>query len=114
MNFRMTHLQKIFINNLRFYRTERGFTQLNFSEAVGVTPNYLNAVENGRNFPSADLLQRMIDKLRILPYRLFLEKPALRIGADSIQTITALRRGIDDLFEKGINEQERAQEDKNE
>ena len=48
---------------------------MKLSELVNITPNYLNAVENGKNFPSPDVLQRIIDVLEILPYQLFLEHP---------------------------------------
>ena len=54
----MTHFQQIFIQNLRFYRTRAGFSQLAFSEKIGLSPNYLNAVENGKNFPSAEVIQK--------------------------------------------------------
>ncbi|WP_296324288.1 helix-turn-helix transcriptional regulator [uncultured Treponema sp.] len=42
----MTHLQQVFINNIRFYRTKANFTQVEFAEEIGLSPNYLNAVEN--------------------------------------------------------------------
>ncbi|MBR1722298.1 MAG: helix-turn-helix transcriptional regulator [Treponema sp.] len=71
----MTHFQQIFIQNLRFYRNKAGFSQLAFSEKIGLSPNYLNAVENGKNFPSADVIQKIIDVLNLLPYQLFLESP---------------------------------------
>jgi transcriptional regulator with XRE-family HTH domain len=31
-------------------------------------------VENGKNFPSVEVLQKMADNLEILPYQLFLER----------------------------------------
>lgn len=71
----MTHLQNLFIKNLRFFRTQKGFSQLAFSEKINVSPNYLNAVENGKNFPSPEVLQKIIDVLGIFPYQLFLENP---------------------------------------
>jgi len=71
----MTHFQGVFIQNLRFLRNDRGLSQLKLSELAGITPNYLNAVENGKNFPSPEVLQRIIDVLEILPYQLFLEYP---------------------------------------
>ena len=74
-NICMTHFQQIFIQNLRFYRNKAGFSQLVFSEKIGLSPNYLNAVENGKNFPSADVIQKIIDVLNLLPYQLFLESP---------------------------------------
>jgi len=48
---------------------------MKLSEMIDVTPNYLNAVENGKNFPSPDVIQRIIEALNILPYQLFLEFP---------------------------------------
>ena len=71
----MTHIQKLFIQNLRYYRTQAGFSQLSFSEKINISPNYLNAVENGKNFPSLEILQNIADVLHILPYQLFFRKP---------------------------------------
>jgi len=71
----MTHFQELFIKNLRFLRKERGISQLKFSEMINVSPNYLNAVENGKNFPSPEVIQQIIDTLGVLPYQLFLEHP---------------------------------------
>jgi transcriptional regulator with XRE-family HTH domain len=71
----MTHFQRVFIQNLRFIRNERKISQMKLSELVNITPNYLNAVENGKNFPSPEVLQRIIDVLEVLPYQLFLEQP---------------------------------------
>jgi len=50
-------------------------SQIKLSELVNITPNYINAIENGKNFPSLDVLQRIIDVLEILPYQLFNEFP---------------------------------------
>lgn len=50
-------------------------SQLGFSEKVGISPNYLNAVENGKNFPSPDVIQTILDTLDIQAYQLFLEQP---------------------------------------
>ena len=71
----MTHFQDIFIKNLRFYRNESGYSQLKFSELIDLTPNYLNAVENGKYFPSPEVIDKICTVLNILPYQLFLEQP---------------------------------------
>jgi len=65
-----------FMENLRFWRKKRGFSQLKLSEMVNISPNYLNAVENGKNFPSPEIIQHISDILGILPYQLFIEHPA--------------------------------------
>ncbi|MDR2716818.1 MAG: helix-turn-helix domain-containing protein [Treponema sp.] len=71
----MTHFQGLFIENLRFFRKKKGISQLKFSEMINISPNYLNAVENGKNFPSPEVIQQIADTLEVLPYQLFLEHP---------------------------------------
>ena len=72
----MTHFQTKFIENLRFWRKKRGISQLKLSEMVNISPNYLNAVENGKNFPSPEVIQNISETLELMPYQLFLEYPA--------------------------------------
>jgi transcriptional regulator with XRE-family HTH domain len=101
----MTHLQELFIKNLRFFRKKQGMSQLAFSEMIEISPNYLNAVENGKNFPSPELLQNIADSLGILPYQLFLEYPVAESSGGSyagssgemeshIQELAELRRRL--------------------
>ena len=94
----MTRIQKLFIANLRFYRSQKKISQIAFSEQIGVSPNYLNAVENGKNFPSVEVLQKICNTLNILPYQLFLEKPILSQnytdGNHLIQTLIDLKEKI--------------------
>jgi len=71
----MTHFQRLFIENLRYWRKKRGISQLKLSEIVNISPNYLNAVENGKNFPSPEVIQHISDCLELMPYQLFLEYP---------------------------------------
>jgi transcriptional regulator with XRE-family HTH domain len=78
----MTHFQEIFIRNLRFLRRKREISQLKFSELIDISPNYLNAIENGKNFPSPEVIQAMSDALEVLPYQLFLEEPVERDPQD--------------------------------
>jgi transcriptional regulator with XRE-family HTH domain len=47
--------------------------------------NYLNPVENGKNFPSPDVIQNMIDKLKITPFQLFSEQPLDNYEAQSAE-----------------------------
>lgn len=98
----MTHLQELFIKNLRFLRTKANFTQLEFSEKIGVSPNYLNAVENGKNFPSPEVIQKIVDTLKILPYQLFvetqIESNSGNFSSEQMQKIQELKTKIDGLF----------------
>ena len=104
----MTHIHKLFVQNLRFFRNERKINQIQLSEMVNITPNYLNAVENGKNFPSPEVLQRIVDALEILPYQLFLEHPyGLKISSNNdrsflVQELTHLKQRFNNEFEKII------------
>jgi transcriptional regulator with XRE-family HTH domain len=79
----MTHFQDTFVRNLRYYRTKAGYTQTQFSTLLDISPNYLNAVENGKSFPSVVVIQKILDLLNLLPYQLFLEQPVLFEQIDS-------------------------------
>lgn len=100
-SFEMTHLQEVFIKNIRFYRTKANFTQIDFATEIEVSPNYLNAVENGKYFPSPDVLQKMCDALRLSPYQLFLEQPEFSNMHDKSeykQVVVGLKQEIEALF----------------
>ena len=99
----MTHFQEIFIENLRFWRKKRGISQLKLSEMVNISPNYLNAVENGKNFSSPEVIQKISNNLEILPYQLFLEYPAEAASLPS-NTIVLELMGIEQRLVKEIND----------
>lgn len=71
----MTYFQIKFIENLRFWRKKRNLSQQKLSEMINISPNYMNAVENGKNFPSPEIIQHISDILEILPYQLFIDHP---------------------------------------
>jgi len=101
----MTNFQEIFIKNLRFWRKKRGISQLKLSEMVNISPNYLNAVENGKNFPSPEVIQNISESLEILPYQLFLEypeeeAPVNKIASDLIAVKQHLIKEINDILQK--------------
>jgi len=111
-NKRVTNFQRVFIQNLRFLRNQKGLSQAKLSELIDVTPNYLNAIENGKNFPSPEVLQRIIDILEIMPYQLFLEYPGtMKIGKQDekillIQELNYLKQQFINEFDKTIRKYE--------
>ena len=101
----MTHFQELFIENLRFWRKKRGISQLKMSEMVNISPNYLNAVENGKNFPSPEVIKNLSDCLELMPYQLFLEYPTEKPASDGlisdlIQIKQRLVKEINELIQK--------------
>jgi transcriptional regulator with XRE-family HTH domain len=109
----MTHFQRVFVQNLRFLREERNISQMKLSELVNISPNYLNAVENGKNFPSLNVLQRIIEVLDVLPYQLFLEHPGKTITAKNseesalFQELTYLKQQFNQEFDETIQKYQR-------
>jgi transcriptional regulator with XRE-family HTH domain len=99
----MTHFQEIFIKNLRYFRKKRAISQLAFSEKIGISPNYLNAVENGKNFPSPDVIQAILDTLEIRPYQLFLEH-LIEVEAGQNPKKEILVQELMEIRQKLINE----------
>jgi len=77
-------------------------SQLKLSEMIDVSPNYLNAVENGKNFPSPEVIQHILDTLDIMPYQLFLELPTETRSHRSNTVISELI-GIKQKFSKEID-----------
>jgi len=72
---------------------------------VNISPNYLNAVENGKNFPSPEVIQHISDILELMPYQLFLENPAEEppvntVISDLIVIKQRLIKEISELVEK--------------
>ena len=104
----MTKIHKLFIQNLRFFRSQRQISQIQLSEMVNISPNYLNAVENGKNFPSLEVLQRIIDVLDILPHQLFLEYPNIFKTTNQeeiyvlFQELSYLKQSVNNEFDKTI------------
>jgi transcriptional regulator with XRE-family HTH domain len=101
----MTNFQRIFIENLRFWRKKRKISQLKLSEIVNISPNYLNAVENGKNFPSPEVIQSISDVLEVLPYQFFLEHPAEdtsvnMLVSDLLVVKQRLIKEINDILQK--------------
>jgi len=101
----MTNFQRIFIENLRFWRKKRKISQLKLSEMVNISPNYLNAVENGKNFPSPEVIQSISDVLEVLPYQFFLEYPAEdtpvnMLVSDLLVVKQRLIKEINDILQK--------------
>ena len=61
-----------FIQNLKFYRSQRGISQAKLAEKCNVQPGTIGCIESGRQYPSFKLLFEMSDILGIHPADLFM------------------------------------------
>ena len=67
-------LQRIFINNLKFYRKKCGLSQEALSEKLGKGTNYINKIESHASFPTVQVIERIAQLLGIKASQLFEEE----------------------------------------
>ena len=55
----MTDIKKLFGSNIKSYRVNLGISQAKLAEQVEMAANYLGLIENGKKFPSAEMIERL-------------------------------------------------------
>lgn len=58
-------------NNIKNFRKREGLTQKQLSQIVGVSPNYISKIENGKVFFSIPLLCRLCIFFKVQPREFF-------------------------------------------
>ena len=71
----MTNIKEHLGSNIRQYRIQLGISQAKLAEMVDMAPNYLGLVENGKKYPSAEMLERIAAALRKDTPDLFMLSP---------------------------------------
>ena len=64
-------LGEIVARNLRQLRQERGLTQEELVDEVGINRNYVGMIERGESSPTVTMIERLSKALRIDPMVLF-------------------------------------------
>ncbi len=67
----MSNLKVLFGRKLKEYRKRNGYTQAKLAEMAGVDDKHISCIESGKNFPSADLIERLANSLNIEPKDFF-------------------------------------------
>ncbi len=67
-------LQETFIENLKFYRKQAGFSQKDLSVMLNKGYNYINCIEGGSSFPPPQVIDEISKLLCIEPEVLFSKK----------------------------------------
>ena len=66
--------RKCFGENLKNLRKNKGLTQSELAESIGLETHNLNRIEKGKSFPQVKTLINIINYFNILPYELFTNK----------------------------------------
>ena len=99
------NLLEILAENVKYYRSKTGLSQLNFAMRINISPSYLNDIESGRQYASLKMLERLAKEFRIEPYQLLLPKDI--ITEQSVLTeyeneLRTLKEQIDNLFDNRL------------
>lgn len=84
-------------------RIERGYSQEKFAEVIGIATRTLCGIETGKNFLTADTLEKIIQTLKITPEELFAvsqNRPAEELKEEMLEMISNLknREQIETLY----------------
>lgn len=56
---------------IKEFRENRKLTQNKLAEMVGIDPKHLSRIENGRNYPSLETLEKILDNLDVTYEEIF-------------------------------------------
>lgn len=65
------NIKQLFGKKIKEYRKKKNLTQAQLAELVNVDDKHISCIESGKNFPSADLIERLALSLEVEPKDLF-------------------------------------------
>ena len=69
----MNSIRETFVNNLKFYRKQKGISQEKLSYAVGKSIAYINQIENKDTWSQPEMVDKIAEALQIPSSALFEE-----------------------------------------
>ena len=66
------NIRSIFSRNLKRLRTHANLSQLNLADSAGLTHNFINDIENGKKWVSAETIGKLALALKAEPYQFFI------------------------------------------
>ena len=90
----MKSYQTVFIENLKYYREQKGISQAKLAELCNCGTGTIGSIESARQFPSFDLLFSMSDVLEIHPADLFLR--------DASKSDEEIKNHIEHILSEGL------------
>jgi len=81
----VANVKEILAQNLKKHRKRLGITQPELAERAGLSTNYLGMIEVARNFPTADVLERLATALGIKANELFSVSDSPEIAMEQLQ-----------------------------
>jgi transcriptional regulator with XRE-family HTH domain len=85
LDVKVATVKEILAQNLKKHRKRLGITQPELAESAGLSTNYLGMIEVARNFPTADVLERLAAALGIQSNELFSVSDSPEIAMEQLQ-----------------------------
>jgi len=82
----MTNIKKHLGSNIKHYRKNNGISQAKLAEMIDMATNYLGLIENGKKFPSAEMIERIASALGKDTTDLFVLSPIEQNWKETILT----------------------------
>ena len=101
----MANIKEILAQNLKENRRKLGITQPVLAEKAGLSTHYLGMIEIGRNFPTADVLERLAEALGINSNELFSVAVSPERAIEELQqaVVKNIEQVVADAIEKTLN-----------
>ena len=98
---KMANVKEILAQNLKENRRRLGITQPQLAERAGLSTHYLGMIEIARNFPTADVLERLAVALGIKSNELFSVAASPEKGMEQLQQ--AILNNLDKAIERALD-----------
>lgn len=97
----MKTIKKLLGERIREFRKNKGFTQEQLAEMIGVEPRHISRIEGGYNSPSIERLAKISDALDI-PIKEFFNFMHLNTPDKRIEDIDKLIKNMDEEYQQII------------
>lgn len=98
----MNEFQEIFVENLKFYRKEKGISQEKLAEACDCATATIGCIEICRQLPSFEMIIKIASALEVHPADLFLRNASTTVKNTKNLLKTELIPQIEEFVEKRL------------
>ncbi|MDR0720363.1 MAG: helix-turn-helix domain-containing protein [Treponema sp.] len=96
------NIRRLFSRNLKRLRAIANISQLTLANRAGLTHNFINDIENGKKWVSAETISKLADALHAEPYQFFLSESKWNDAGAEIFSLYL--EEFSDSFEKMVSE----------
>lgn len=102
----MKELSHTIAENVKYYRSQSGLSQLKLATKLEMAPSYLAEIETSKQLPSLHIIEKLATEFKIHPYQLLYPRELAAENAGSEEYKTALlhiQDEINAIFNSQIN-----------